>query len=245
MQAAADGNQRPGAPRRDWASLILVGCAITVTFFVAAREIEAWLHPPGVHDQVGMKPVYVKNWKSLTAPGEWIGAVTAPVVIAEFGDLECPICRHFRNSVDSVRKKYGDRVALLYVHFPLAQIHSQAAAAAQAAECAGSQGRFVAFYDAAYAKQDSLGKKPWSSYAQDAGVPNLPQFDRCVADTTMMPRVRLGLQAGKALGVTGTPTVLVNGWKYSGALSPDRLDSAVAMALRGKTPPDWSRATRQ
>ncbi|HTR78570.1 MAG TPA: thioredoxin domain-containing protein [Gemmatimonadaceae bacterium] len=226
----------------DWGTAVMALCAVSVTGIVGARQIHDWrtvAEAPARSKPA--PPAFVKDWRNLIASGERLGPQSAPVVVAEFGDFQCPVCRLFKRTYDSVSMALGDTVALVFVHFPLKSIHHFADAAARASECAANQGRFAAFYDLAYAKQDSLGIKTWQSFAREAGVPNLPQFDTCTSDTLQTGRVSRGHQAGEQLGVKGTPTLLINGWEYSGALRSDRLDSAIHMLLRGKPAPAFSR----
>jgi hypothetical protein len=102
-------------------------------------------------------------------------AVAASVVHREFGgkgrvsfsDFECPYCRTFQSSLDSVRHDRGNAISFVFVHFPL-PMHRFARPAARAAECANTLGKFDAFQRVLFGKQDSLGLKPWGSYPNRA-----------------------------------------------------------------------------
>lgn len=102
-------------------------------------------------------------------------------------------------------------------------------------ECAFEQNRFGEFENTVYAKQDSLGLKAWTAYAVDAGVADTTRFARCVRDTTALPRVEDGLAIGQKLGVRGTPTVIINGWRF--ARPPyDSLKVFISDILAGRAP---------
>lgn len=73
--------------------------------------------------------------------------------------------------------------------------------------------------DVLFRKQDSLGLKPWAGYATEAGVPDTAAFNACASTTTATARIDEGLRIGNAIGVRGTPTIVVNGWKFP--LAPD------------------------
>ncbi len=66
-----------------------------------------------------------------------------------------------------------------------------------------------------YLKQDSLGLKSWLSYAVEIGVASPDLFAACVASDAPKHRILAGLAIGKKFEIQGTPTVIVNGWRYA------------------------------
>ena len=173
-------------------------------------------------------PEYVPSWEAIAKSGILVGDPSARTKIVEFADFECPFCRRMHHEYQLVQQQYGKDVALVFVHFPLTQ-HRFARPAGRAAECAFSQGKFVSMADLLFDKQDSLGLKSWSSFAEEARIADLIQFARCVADTSRVARIEAGLQAGRSLGVNATPTVIVNGRRFY-HLPPDSLLAAVQRA---------------
>jgi len=155
---------------------------------------------------------FIENWHDLLPSGIRDGSPTAKLVVVEFGDLECPACKVFNESFANLRKKYGQEVALVFVHYPLS-IHRFAPLAARALECAHEQGRGGSMITAVYGKQDSSGLKSWDGFANEAGVPNATELQSCVASSRVFPRIRSGIEFGNRLGVRGTPTILINGWR--------------------------------
>jgi protein-disulfide isomerase len=122
-----------------------------------------------------------------------------------------------------VREIYGRDVALVFLHYPLPN-HPYAEPAARAAECADEQGGFEPFIDVAYARQDSLGKLPWTVLALAAGVRDTSRFGNCMSDTSRtFRRIRDGRDHGRNLDLAGTPTVIINGWR----VSPTPYDSLI------------------
>jgi protein-disulfide isomerase len=175
-------------------------------------------------------PTYVSGWESMTLAGRRVGDEHAPITIAVFSDLECPFCRKFHQRYRSLPSPLRDSVALLFVHFPLST-HRFASRAARSAECAAHQGRFAQFIDVVYDQQDSLGLRSWEQFATTAGVTDVEAFRRCAADTVAVPSIDSGVRSGMQLGVTGTPTVLINGWRYPAPPYVD-LPSAVRESYR-------------
>ena len=93
------------------------------------------------------------------APTE--GAPDARVVIAEFSDFQCPFCqRWYDDTLPEIRELIGDDVALAFLHFPLTQIHPNAAGAHAAAECAGSEDKFWEMHDLLFERQGEWSRLP-------------------------------------------------------------------------------------
>lgn len=182
-------------------------------------------------------PEYVSEWRTLIDGAIVDGDTAAPAVLVEFGDLECPFCARFNTSLKTLRAEFGThQLSVAFIHYPLSY-HRFARPGAVAAECALKQGRFYAFIDAVYAKQDSLGLKTWASYGLDAGIPDTGTFSRCAkAPATDFSRIDGGLQRGVSIGVRGTPTVLVNGWIVPGVPRDSTLRLAIRRVLAGKEP---------
>ena len=126
-------------------------------------------------------------------------------------------------------------IAVSYVQFPIPG-HRFADSGAQAAECAGSEGRFAAFIDLVYAKQDSIGFKSWQHFAHDAGVADTSSFAECIAHKRFQSRIDVARAAAESATITGTPTVMINGWRFANPPSEQELRSAIAAVRGGRKP---------
>ncbi len=85
----------------------------------------------------------------------------AAVVILEFSDFECPFCeRWYQETLPDIRAQVGEDVAIAFLHFPLTQIHPNAAGAHAAAECAGEQGKFWEMHDLLFERQGEWSRLP-------------------------------------------------------------------------------------
>jgi protein-disulfide isomerase len=181
-------------------------------------------------------PEYVESWRDVLGTAVVGDNRDAPVQIIEFMDLECPFCRHFNALTRALAREYGGRVSVGVVHYPLEGMHRFARPAAAAAECAAELGRFGQMVDAIYDKQDSLGLKSWGSYAWDAGVRDTVAFGKCLPKGHRSPRIDAGLSTARRLAITGTPTVMINGWLLRNPPNQNELEEAVAAILAGKSP---------
>jgi protein-disulfide isomerase len=143
------------------------------------------------------------------------GPADAPVTIVEFADFQCPFCRQILGPLEQVIKTYGDRVRLVYRQFPIAAIHSEAQKAAEASLCASAQGKFWEMHDAMFADPRALGVPSLKKMARTLGM-NPARFDTCLDKGEFASQVSLDLAAGRAVGVTGTPAMFINGRFLSG-----------------------------
>jgi protein-disulfide isomerase len=211
------------------AGIVVVAlCAVALTSLVAYRR----LRPPAPPSSAP-PIVAVADWQRFASTGHRFGSTSAPVTIVEFSDFQCPYCRAIEPLLKQTLLKYGGRVALIYRHFPLSQIHPLAYSAAIAAECAGSQGRFNAYHDSLFAG-DSLGDRAWTTIAGRAGVSDTLQFEPCLSDSLPTRAIKRDVAAGDQLGIIGTPTLLINQDRVTGGADPGVIDSVVQLALAHK-----------
>jgi protein-disulfide isomerase len=212
-------------------SALLTTAAILIAAILVRREFFA--RPQAA--AASPRPEYSANWSDFLASGYTIGDPSAPVKILEFSDLECPFCKTFHASIRSIREEFPNEVAFVFVHLPLGN-HRFALPAARALECARPDSKFAEMLDILYEKQDSFGLKLWASYAHDAGIHDTARFARCARDTIRVQAIEDGIAIAKGLGVHTTPTILVNGWRYTGGLEEKKLLLVVRDLLAGKHP---------
>lgn len=173
----------------------------------------------------------MSDWSSAKPHGIRVGPDATPITTLEFTDFECPYCRQTHKSLDSLRKAKSTLVSWVFVHFPLT-MHRFARPAANVAECAGHQRKFDAMQALLFDKQDSLGLKSWGSYASEIGIADTIAFDRCVR-TERFSRIDSGIAVGGRPKVDGTPTMFINGWRFT-ALPGDNLGHIIDRMLAGK-----------
>jgi protein-disulfide isomerase len=166
--------------------------------------------------------------------GRSIGSADAPVTIVEFSDYQCPFCGSFeRDTMPMIRGDYIDtgKARLVFRNFPL-DFHGYARKAAEAAECAGEQGRFWEMHGRLFAGQDSLGDESYRRWAQEIGL-DAANFSACLDGGAMAAKVDGDLAAARALGISGTPTFLINGRALEGARPYSAFKDAIDAELAG------------
>ena len=148
--------------------------------------------------------------------GEWArGPKDAPVTIVEFSDFQCPFCKKAHEIVEEVVKAYPDKIRLVYRDFPL-QFHPQALPAAEAALCAGDQGKYWEYHSNLFAVDGTLMEDDLKKRAADLGLDSA-KFTSCIEGASHEEFIKKSMEAGSALGVTGTPTFFINGRQLVGA----------------------------
>jgi hypothetical protein len=208
-------------------------CALAVTGIVISREFR---RPAGLSQTaVASEPVYLIGWEDEIAKGLRVGPDDAEVKIMELVDFECPYCRAHAARMDTLRAEFRDELQVIVHHFPLAR-HRFAQLLAVTIECAALQDAVAPLYTLLFAKQDSIGLKSWRSLADEAGIGNPAEFERCRTANASFPRIEYGRALAERVGATGTPTILINGWMLPRTPSLAELRSGVRAVLAGLTP---------
>ena len=170
------------------------------------------------------------------ATNHGLGAVDAPVVLTVWTDYQCPICGAWANgSEPALYERYVTEGKLRIEHRHYSFLGEESFAAAVGAECAANQNLFWDFHSRVFANQSGENQGAFSverlrKIAEAAGV-DLPAWDSCITD----PAVRAGIEAdaaeAKALGITGTPTLILGDWIDSGIPKPEDLYARIDAAL--------------
>jgi protein-disulfide isomerase len=167
------------------------------------------------------------------------GDEDAPVTIVEFSDFQCPFCsRFFVQTLPSIQQQYiaTGKVKLVYKDFPLDSIHPEATPAANAARCAGDQGKFWEFHDLLFANTQTLGDASYKAWATQLGL-DTATFNSCVDSQEHLSAIRQDLVEGQQAGIRGTPGFLLNGRIISGACPFTTFQQAIAAEDAGSS---WS-----
>ncbi|MEF9475888.1 MAG: DsbA family protein [Candidatus Mariimomonas ferrooxydans] len=137
------------------------------------------------------------------------GNKNAPITVVEFSDFQCPYCARFAPTINEVLKAYPNEVKFVYKDFPLS-FHKQAKNAAKAARAAGEQGKFWEMHDLIFEKYSTVNEVMFKEFATKLNLDMnkfLADFNSNKYDNLIQQDINLGRQAG----VTGTPTLYMNG----------------------------------
>lgn len=182
--------------------------------------------------------------KPIAATDHILGDPKAPVKIVEFSDTECPFCKRFHETMHHVVKEYDGKVAWVYRHFPLDQLHSKARKEDEATECAGAQGgntKFWAYLDRLFVvtpSNNGLDPAELPKIATYVGL-DVAKFNDCLASGKFAKHIEENANEAVATGGNGTPwSILIapNGKKYpiNGAQPYENIKQTIDAALLQK-----------
>lgn len=178
-----------------------------------------------------LKPHHVEGARKYAGQGHILGSVDATVKVVEFADYQCPFCQQVEPVLTALRQRYPNDVSIVFRHFPLI-IHDSAVAAARAAECAAMIGMFDEFHHILFKNAKVIGVKSWQWFAAAAGIVDTARFDECVETHTTFPAIERDQQAGVELGITATPTFLIDEMQVSGVLDLSTFEKYVEAAKK-------------
>jgi protein-disulfide isomerase len=166
------------------------------------------------------------------------GSSTAPVWLVEVSDFQCPFCKQWHDEsfakLDQEYVKTG-KVRIAYLNFPLTRIHPNAQAAAEAAMCAGVQGKFWELHESLFATQRRWAelKSPtavFDSLARAAGV-DAKRWSTCMTTHATAKIISADRDRSSRAGVESTPTFFVGDRALAGAYPVDTFRVAIEQAL--------------
>lgn len=172
------------------------------------------------------------------------GDINAPVKIVEYSDTECPFCKRFHPTMQQIMDEYGKdgKVAWVYRHFPLDQLHSKARKEAEATECAaelGGNDKFWAYLDRLMEVtpgNNKLDATELPKIAQYIGLDTV-KFNECLTSGKYAKKIEEHVQNAQATGGRGTPWSIVvgkDGKKYplSGAQPISAIKQLIDLASK-------------
>jgi protein-disulfide isomerase len=172
------------------------------------------------------KLIAEKVWDIPVDGSPVYGNPSAPIVIVEFSDFECPYCNRVAPELERLTQKYPNEVALVYKHFPL-NFHKAAPAAHAASIAAQKQNKFWEYRYALAPYFKTLTEEVFIKIASDIGL-NIEQFKKdMVLAGDNQKKIDEDMQLGQKIGVNGTPNFYVNG-KKSERFSSAEIDRMVA-----------------
>jgi len=156
-------------------------------------------------------PEPVENWRAFVREhNAALGAEDAAVVVVEYSDFQCPFCKKYSDETRrQIIDEYGDKVRMVFKHYPLEQMHPHAMTAAIAAQCALREGKFWDIHERFFSQPNALDVDSAISAGRSIGLSD--RYAECVVNGETRAEVEQDMRDGSEVGVRGTPTLMVNG----------------------------------
>ncbi len=172
--------------------------------------------------------------------GNTLGDPNAPVKITEYADFQCPYCmRYWQETEPQIIDQYVKTGKVFYEYRSGgAFLGPESGAAAEAAYCAGDQGKFWEYRDTLFSHWTGENVGDFSDhnlqqYAASAGL-DQQTFNDCLASGKYAARIQQDAKDARAAGVSATPSFLINGKLLEGALPFAAFQQMIEAALQGK-----------
>jgi protein-disulfide isomerase len=222
-KARTSQRRRPGSGLKTYGLLavVIVGALVVVAILVLLTQ--------------GKSPALTP----AELAGESQGAANAPVVVVEYGDYQCPSCRQwFLGPYQQLKTDYIDTGRVRFVFRNMAFIGNESTWAAEAAQCAADQGQFWAYHDLLYQKQGPENSGTFSidnlkQFAASLGL-DTAQFNQCLDSGKYLSLVQQQSAEAQQMGISSTPSLLVNGKLVQNGSSYPALQAAIEAALKGQ-----------
>ena len=165
-----------------------------------------------------------------------LGSADAQVTVVEFADFQCPFCSRFQQLVyPQLKAEYVDTGKASFVYQDFAFLGEESKLSGQAAKCASEQGKFWEYHDYLFSHQKGENEGAFSvknlkTFARNLKL-NYSDFGACLDSGKYATVVDAETKSGRDIGVTGTPTVLVNGKVMVGAQPYASFKQAIDEAL--------------
>jgi protein-disulfide isomerase len=159
-----------------------------------------------------------------------LGPEDAPVVIVEFSDYLCPACRAGHEEVNKVKDKYDGEIKWVFKDLPL-ESHEGADKLAEAARCAGLQGKFWEYQDRLFSSDGEPDTTRLEEYAEELNL-DVEKFKQCLEKRETRPLVEKDREEAKKAGISATPTFVINGKMLSGAPSLEAFHQIIDEELK-------------
>lgn len=197
---------------------ILLATVLGIYMIMNSGDKETAQQSPGNAGQTEGNSGQIPNYNSAppgASPSHFKGSDSAAVMLEEFADFQCPTCRVVHPKINEIISKYGSRVKVVFRNYPLTNMHPKAYDASVAAEAAGLQGKFWEMQNIIFNNQPTWSNSPnhkqeFEKYAQTIGL-DIDRYKNDVLGMNAKMRVDADINRGRALNITSTPTIILNG----------------------------------
>ncbi len=190
--------------------------AIPLAILLAGFIIAIGVYVVRTDRPVAAKPIVVSNVRPISAIDHIQGDPTAPIVVITYSDIECEYCKQFQKTMEQIIAEYGPdrKVAWVYRHFPLMEVHENALTHARAAECVyalkGDAGffSFINLLQSYSARAGNFTPDNYDLILPQVGVTR-SELDACLKKASGEDRIKADIDNGVNVGVDATPFMII------------------------------------
>ena len=224
--------------------MVAIGAIVSIKGIIGENEVTKVTDRQAATTTANAAPIEVEipepdasfDKVEITKDDFILGMDTAPITVIEYASLTCPHCAQFhQNALPTIKKNFIETGKIRYVYrdFPLDQL---ALSASMIAQC-GGRDRYFAFIDTLFAQQSNWAHdpKPFAALSRIARLGGLSQakFDECIKNKDIADAIlKKRLDGDKIFGINSTPTIIINGKRFSGGLSIEQFRAVVAPLLK-------------
>ena len=204
--------------------LLIPGAIILAGVIVAGAVLYSRMPAPGggeARPDAG-RPADVANALKIQKDDFVLGNPAAKVVLIEYGDFQCPFCgRFFKTAESQIIENYVKSGKAAFVWRDFAFLGEESFRVASAARCAGEQGKFWEYHDYLFNNQRGENEGAFADgnlkrFAKELKLDET-KFNSCLDSGKFRKQVEATSDAGRSVGVDGTPATFINGQLVSGA----------------------------
>lgn len=150
------------------------------------------------------------------------GNINAPITLVEYADFECGYCGMAYPIINKVQRHFGKQLRFVFRHFPLTQAHPHAELAAETSEFANNKNRFWQMHDLLFENQANLSADLMLELIDLLKLPK-SDYEQALQNKIYLPKIKEDFMGGVRSGVNGTPTLFINGYRYTGPVQYEEL----------------------
>ena len=142
--------------------------------------------------------------------------------VIEFADMQCGHCKHAYTKFKKIFEKYKNDIYFEYRHYPLPG-NRFSKSFAKGSYCAGEEGKFFDFIELSFANQKKLGEIKPGDLAKKLGL-ETDTFDKCMKGYDAQHALEADIKEANRIGIQSTPTFIINGQLFIGAISEEDIE---------------------
>jgi len=202
-----------------WGIILIIVLVFILSFMVAIgfyifnlvkqindSEANKLLSKPSLYQDAAIKKLIESR------DNYWLGSAKPKITIVEFADYNCSLCKNSYSKIREISIKYKEDVKIIHRDYPILDYSADLSLAAR---CVGEQGLFWLMHDKLFQNQGNFDIKDLPELANQVGA-DIDRYNKCIQTKKYLSDIQKDFSDGNELGIKGTPTWFINGYKIEG-----------------------------